>query len=107
MKIKMKTNKIAEIVKEAYNEYQSKKREYEKHAKIFGFDTHDYMVVLLERRLKALGIEKAEIIVISETRGFIIYDSVLYDYVIIDATNSARAIIYKYYLEKSIETVIK
>jgi hypothetical protein len=102
----MKIKKIVEIVKDAYNEYQSKKIEYEKNARIYGFEAHDYMVVLLEKRLRAHGIEKAEIIVISETRGFIIHGSTLFDYVIIDSTNSARVIIYKYYLEKSIETVI-
>ncbi len=103
----MKIKKIAEIVKDAYNEYQSKKFEYEKNSRIYGFETHDYLIVLLEKRLRAHGIEKAEIVMISETRGFIIYGSTLFDFVIIDSTNSARVIIYKYYLEKSIETVIR
>jgi hypothetical protein len=98
----MKIKKIAEAIKNTYNEYLKRKNELGEKLARYELLPQEYLEVLVEKNIKEILGENMEVRLVSESRGFIINGSALYEFIIYPLANSSVVTVYKYYLKDQI-----
>ena len=97
-----KLRKIAETIKNTYNEYLKRKNELGEKLARYELLPQEYLEALVENRLKEVLGENIEARLVSESRGFIWEGSNLYEFIIYPLANSSVVTIDKYYLRETI-----